>query len=181
MGINDNVMIEHQQLASFGSKEELFDYVRDLLRTKGFEIIHEDMERPWGGFFAIREDQIIAFKEMFFAELDLEEAQLKQKLSPKILIVGPQKRLSWQYHHRRSEIWKLVAGEGGIVRSDTDEEGFEKELKIGEPIRLAQGERHRLLGKNSWGIVAEIWMHTDPENPSNEEDIVRVQDDFARE
>jgi hypothetical protein len=33
---------------------------------------------------------------------------------------------------------------------------------------------------DGWGIVAEIWRHTDVENPSNEEDIVRVQDDFGR-
>jgi len=166
--INDNIMIENQQLASFGSKEELF------------EIVREDRERPWGGFFAIREDQIVAFKKMFFPELELDALQLQQKLSPKILIVGPNKRLSWQYHHRRSEIWKLVAGEGGIVRSDTDHQDSVQNLKIGELIRLSQGERHRLTGKNSWGIVAEIWIHTDPENPSNEDDIIRVEDDYAR-
>ena len=47
-------------------------------------------------------------------------------------------------------------------------------------IQLKQAERHRLLGLDGWGIVAEIWRHTDAENPSNEEDIVRVQDDFGR-
>jgi hypothetical protein len=30
------------------------------------------------------------------------------------------------------------------------------------------------------GIVAEIWMHTDENHPSDEEDIVRLEDDFAR-
>lgn len=29
-------------------------------------------------------------------------------------------------------------------------------------------------------IVAEIWQHTDLENSSDEEDIVRLQDDFGR-
>jgi len=29
-------------------------------------------------------------------------------------------------------------------------------------------------------LVAEIWQHTDPKHPSNEEDIVRLQDDFGR-
>jgi hypothetical protein len=29
-------------------------------------------------------------------------------------------------------------------------------------------------------LVAEIWQHTDPDHPSNEDDIVRVQDDFGR-
>jgi hypothetical protein len=29
------------------------------------------------------------------------------------------------------------------------------------------------------GIVAEIWQHTDLNQPSDEEDIVRLQDDFG--
>ena len=41
-------------------------------------------------------------------------------------------------------------------------------------------QRHRLIGLDGWGIVAEIWRHTDAENPSDEDDIVRVQDDFGR-
>jgi hypothetical protein len=45
---------------------------------------------------------------------------------------------------------------------------------------LKKEERHRLIGLDSWAIVAEIWQHTDIENPSNEEDIVRIQDDFGR-
>jgi mannose-6-phosphate isomerase len=47
-------------------------------------------------------------------------------------------------------------------------------------LKLAQGERHRLIGADGYGIVAEIWRHTDPANPSDENDIVRVQDDFGR-
>ena len=31
------------------------------------------------------------------------------------------------------------------------------------------------------GIVAEFWQHTDADSPSNEDDIVRLQDDYARE
>lgn len=34
--------------------------------------------------------------------------------------------------------------------------------------------------QGGWGVVAEIWQHTDKDNPSNEDDIVRVQDDFGR-
>jgi mannose-6-phosphate isomerase len=37
-----------------------------------------------------------------------------------------------------------------------------------------------LLGTKGWGIIAEIWRHTDAANPSDEDDIVRVQDDFGR-
>jgi mannose-6-phosphate isomerase len=45
---------------------------------------------------------------------------------------------------------------------------------------LKQGERHRLVGLEDWGVIAEIWQHTDASNPSDESDIVRVQDDFGR-
>ncbi len=173
-------MIDENLLKSAASKLELFDQVRDYLTQKGFEIIREDMQRPWGGFFAINENQLIDFKDMFFPELELKEDQLNQKLSPKILIVEPEKRLSWQYHHRRAEVWKLVAGTGAIIKSDSDEEGAVQDLIKGEVVRLFQGERHRLIGKNTWGLVAEIWMHTDPKLASDEDDIVRVQDDFAR-
>jgi len=53
-------------------------------------------------------------------------------------------------------------------------------MSIGNLISLEQGERHRLVGLDDWGVVAEIWMHTDPSNPSDEDDIVRLQDDFGR-
>jgi hypothetical protein len=39
--------------------------------------------------------------------------------------------------------------------------------------------RHRLIGLDDFGVVAEIWQHTDA-IPSDEEDIIRVQDDFGR-
>ncbi|MDO6436493.1 phosphoheptose isomerase [Cyclobacterium sp. 1_MG-2023] len=162
------------------SKAAIFKTVESWLVADGFKIINQDETRPWGGFFVIDEEQISKFKEKFFPEVSLSPEQLKNKLSPKILLVGPDKRLSWQYHHRRAEIWKLVEGEGGLITSENDTEGALKEMTIGEVQRLKQGERHRLVGLNNWGVVAEIWMHTDPENPSDEEDIVRVQDDFSR-
>ena len=103
------------------------------------------------------------------------------KISPKILLVAPNRRLSWQYHYRRAEIWQVVEGEVGVVKSLTDEEEAMQVFGKGDQIHLAQGERHRLIGLKNWGIVAEIWLYTDTEHPSNENDIVRLQDDFLRE
>ena len=68
----------------------------------------------------------------------------------------------------------------GIVRSTTDEEGEMLRLEVGETIVLEKGERHRLMGLENWGVVAEFWQHTDPCYPSDEDDIVRVQDDYSR-
>jgi mannose-6-phosphate isomerase-like protein (cupin superfamily) len=88
--------------------------------------------------------------------------------------------LSWQYHHRRAEIWRVIHGQAGLVTSDTDEEGTLQVLNVGDTITLQQGERHRLIGLSDYAVIAEIWQHTDANHPSNEEDIVRVQDDFGR-
>lgn len=151
----------------------------DLIR-KGLEISMQDQSRPWGGFFVIKEDEAQKFADQYFGGMDADELKISGKLSPKILVVAPHKRLSWQYHHRRAEIWKVITGKVGVITSTTDEEGIVKVLNPGDLIRLKQGERHRLVGLDDWGILAEIWQHTDAGNPSDEEDIVRLQDDFGR-
>ena len=110
----------------------------------------------------------------------MSDIQVTAKLSPKILIVAPNERLSWQFHYRRSEIWKVINGQVGFVSSMNDSENSSQVLVTGDCVMLKKEERHRLIGLDSWAIVAEIWQHTDIENPSNEEDIVRLQDDFGR-
>lgn len=147
---------------------------------KNFTVIASDLTRPWGGFYVIDETQAQAFADAFFDGLDVKTLTIGGKLSPKILLVDAKQRLSWQYHNRRAEIWKVVSGEVGVIRSNTDEEGELVVYKEGSTIKLAQGERHRLVGLEDRAVIAEIWQHTDSENPSNEDDIVRVQDDFGR-
>jgi mannose-6-phosphate isomerase len=162
------------------SKAEVFEKVEIFLTELGFEVSSKDMNRPWGGFFVLDESQILKFKSEFFAEVALSGEQLKQKLSPKFLLVAPGARLSWQYHFRRAELWKLVAGKSAIARSHTDEQGPVAEMITGVVVALDKGERHRLIGTDNWGVVAEIWMHSDPASPSDENDIVRLQDDYSR-
>ncbi|MEL7833863.1 phosphoheptose isomerase [Fodinibius sp. Rm-B-1B1-1] len=162
------------------TKQKLFEKTRQTIQEKNFAIVDEDMERPWGGFFVIDESQAADFAKTYFGDIDIEDLKISGKLSPKILIVQPDKRLSWQYHHRRAEIWKVLEGPVGVITSDTDEQGPVHILDEGEFITLEQGERHRLVGLDGWATLAEIWQHTDPENPSDEDDIVRVQDDFGR-
>ncbi|QCR23200.1 phosphoheptose isomerase [Pontibacter sp. SGAir0037] len=161
-------------------KEQLFQVTEQKLTEQGFTIDKQDQTRPWGGFFVINEDQAQAFADTYFDGMPIDQLKISGKLSPKILIVAPEKRLSWQYHHRRAEIWKVVQGKVGVVTSDTDEEGALNEYEPGQLITLKQGERHRLVGLKEWGVLAEIWQHTDVNNPSDEDDIVRVQDDFGR-
>jgi mannose-6-phosphate isomerase len=167
-------------LTKVGERKEAFYKVQEYIDSLNFTIASHDYTRPWGGFLVIDEAEASRFASHFFPEVKFDDLKISGKLSPKILLVAPDQRLSWQYHHRRAEIWKLVAGEAGIITSDTDAEGDLRNLKIGEIIRLKQGERHRLIGLDGWGMVAEIWQHTDAAQPSDENDIVRVQDDFGR-
>lgn len=162
------------------SEKEVFSTVEKFMDDKGFTIVDKDADRPWGGFLVIDENQSEQFIQTFFTGLSIEDFKGFDKLSPKILLVAPGKRLSWQYHRRRAEIWRVIGGEAGVVVSDTDEQTQVEKLELGESVSLKQGERHRLVGLTRWGILAEIWKHTDPQNPSVEEDIIRVEDDFGR-
>ena len=164
------------------SKEKagIFIEVADFLKGLNLKTVNQDSTRPWGGFFVIDETQASEFAKLFFPEVNLDDLRISGKLSPKLLLVETNKRLSWQYHHRRAEIWRVIGGSAGVVTSFTDEEKDKSELHIGDSVRLKQGQRHRLVGLNEWGVLAEIWQHTDAANPSDENDIVRVQDDFGR-
>lgn len=161
-------------------RKEVFESVQSFLDDQGYKVDKTDHSRPWGGFFVLDESQSSKFIEQFFEEYSVEDFKGFDKLSPKILVVAPSQRLSWQYHHRRSEIWKLIGGVAGVVISDTDEQKDLQDLAIGDIVKLKCGERHRLVGTDGYGIVAEIWQHEDANNPSDEDDIVRVQDDFGR-
>ena len=159
--------------------KDFYNSIEEKIKSLGFKIVSKDLYRPWGAFFVIQEEQAQDFADYFFNGIDVNTLRVEGKLSPKILIVNPGERLSWQYHHRRAEIWQVYKGEVGIVRSDDDTEGELMRFSVGAQVRLAQGERHRLIGLEDYGIVAEIWQHTDS-IPSDEEDIVRVQDDYSR-
>jgi mannose-6-phosphate isomerase len=160
--------------------ELIFKEIEGLAKDSGLEIVSRDEQRPWGGFFVIDENQAQEFSNHFLNGLNVGDLRISGKLSPKLLIVKPNTRLSWQYHHRRAEIWRVIQGTAGVVRSNTDEEGELTILNTLDQITLKQGERHRLVGLDDWAVIAEIWQHTDAQNPSNEDDIVRVQDDFGR-
>lgn len=162
------------------TQQQTFDKAAALLNELQLRIIKEDQSRPWGGFYVIDESQAAQFAQHFFPEENIEALKLSEKLSPKLLMVAPGKRLSWQYHHRRAEIWRCIDGEVAVATSTTDEETEKRKLKTGDKIKLSQGERHRLIGLDGWGVIAEIWQHTDAQHPSDEDDIVRLQDDFGR-
>ena len=158
----------------------IFENIQNQLETNRFTIVSKDHNRPWGGFFVIAEEQAQEFANQYFDGLEVSTLKRGGALSPKILVVAPEKRLSWQYHHRRAEIWRVIQGQAGVKRSANDTEGELEILNVSDTTTLQQGERHRLIGLDDYAIIAEIWQHTDANHPSDEDDIVRVQDDFGR-
>lgn len=157
-----------------------FPEIKQQIESFGYQVTAFDFDRPWGGFLVIEETQAQKFADQFFEGIAIESLKIGGKLSPKILVVNPKARLSWQYHHRRAEIWRVYRGAVGIIRSDDDDQKPLITLNEGDQVKLRKGERHRLIGLENQALVAEIWQHTDPDHPSNEDDIVRVQDDFGR-
>ena len=151
--------------------------ITEEIECLGFNIINFDFNRPWGGFLLINESQSQDFINTFISKENLE---IEGRLSPKILIVNPNSRLSWQFHNRRKEIWRVYKNSVGIIRSMDNNQNEMEILKEGDIIKFQTEERHRLVGLSDIGVVAEIWIHTDSNNPSDEQDIVRLQDDYSR-
>ncbi len=169
-----------------GSKENVLKAVTLYIQNQGFSITIKDEEKPWGAYYYIDEKDREKFTRMYFHNEDFTEIiKTDLRLTPKFLIVAPNEMLSWQWHKRRSEYWSLVVGQVTYKVSSLNEEPEEShELVYGKILKILKETRHRLIGADkineAYGVVAEIWIHSDPSNPSNEEDIHRVSDKYSR-
>ena len=156
-------------------------FKRILAEAEGFglEVVDQDFKRPWGGFLRFSEDCLPAFFDAYWQGVDTGKAHGRR--DPKVLLVAPAQRLSLQLHHRRSELWRVLDGPVLVIHGPDQNNLQEDVLFTGDVIHLDCGEMHRLAGNlTSWGRVAEIWEHVDPNDPSDESDIIRAQDDYAR-
>ena len=161
-------------------KTEVFQQAAQILLAKGFKLIDLDVTKPWGFYLSVDESQASQFIKEFYSGVDLADIDDSLPLRPKFLGIAPGKRLSWQYHYRRSEVWRTLAGIYELVTSNNDIEAHKQAVREGEVVSMPQGARHRGVGLDGWALIAEIWQHTEPDKPSDEDDIVRVQDDFGR-
>lgn len=165
------------------SKEQIVKDIKRCIESNDYPIIELDDKRPWGAYFKFSNEDANRFIKEFFPGLSLSDARLGKddaELSPKILLVSPGQRLSWQYHKRRAERWNFLT-DGAYENSLTDDESIQKEAKAGDSIQFSSEERHRLIGCAAmYTLVAEIWQHTEPDNLSDEDDNFRLQDDYGR-
>ena len=86
--------------------------------------------------------------------------------------MDPGGRLSYQYHHKRSEAWIIVEGVGTITL-----DGDIKEYSKGETVLIPQGVKDRIENKASEKVV---FIEVQTGSYFGEDDIVRIEDDYNR-
>jgi mannose-6-phosphate isomerase len=160
-------------------KRDLFEEVKAKLLLQGFRIASLDQSQPWGGFLLIDETQSMQFAKMYFKNWKMNQyVPSHLPMKPKILVVEPKHAIAWQYHLRRAELWQVLVGEVGVIVSDSDEEGALSIKQSNELIELNPGKRHRLVGLEDWAVIAQIWHHVDAQNPSDDHDVIRLNEGF---
>ena len=90
--------------------------------------------------------------------------------SVKLLHVNPSSKLSLQYHDHRSEFWRVLSGSGKVVIGDDVLDATQ-----GSEFFIPRGVRHRIMTDQDGLHILEIWLGDGDEN-----DIVRVEDDYGR-
>jgi mannose-6-phosphate isomerase-like protein (cupin superfamily) len=99
-----------------------------------------------------------------------EQFNQNSPCSVKLIHVKSRSRLSLQYHNLRREFWKVITGPVTVEIGDkkfTGKEGDEFEVPVKTNHRLAASEKDALVLEISYGRF-------------DEDDIVRVEDDFGR-
>jgi mannose-6-phosphate isomerase-like protein (cupin superfamily) len=161
-------------------KQAAIASVESLINEFGFAVAETDFSKPWGAYFRLENGEAERFIDTYFADIK-DQFETFEGLSPKYLLVAPGERLSWQYHFNRAEHWRVLQGTVGVKLADDDAEPEEYvEKSEGELVQFPALKRHRLIGLQDWGVVVEIWQHINPEQASDESDIVRVADDYKR-
>ena len=109
--------------------------------------------RPWGGWELLHKSDTYAVKR---------------------IVVNPQSRLSLQYHNHRKEHWYCVAGRGIVTIDDVN-----KGIFAGESVTIPLGSKHRLenISSSEYLIIVEVQEGVYLE----EDDIVRIEDDYDRD
>ena len=107
--------------------------------------------RPSGKYYVLHEDEQFKIKK---------------------IIVNPKGRLSYQYHNKRSETWKIINGHGNITIN-----GKSKEIKVGEIVEIGLGEKHRI---ENIGDDKLVFIEIQTGIYFGEDDIVRIKDDYNR-
>ncbi|HET8887186.1 MAG TPA: phosphomannose isomerase type II C-terminal cupin domain [Salinimicrobium sp.] len=107
--------------------------------------------RPWGQYWVLEDNEAYKVKR---------------------IEVNPGGRLSYQYHHKRAEVWTMVKGMGRVTL-----DGEVKDYKTGEVAIIPLGAKHRIENPTKEKLVFIEVQHG---TYFGEDDIVRIEDDYQR-
>lgn len=155
IGVDDLIIIDTADalmVSKKGSSQKIKEVVKRL-KEENSELpnIHVTAHRPWGTYTILDESNGYKVKR---------------------IVVKPGKRLSLQKHHHRSEHWVVVSGTA-LVTKGTEE----YPVKANESTYIPMGEIHRL---ENVGKIPLVMIEAQVGEYVGEDDIVRIEDDFAR-
>lgn len=110
----------------------------------------EVVERPWGKF------------EVLSKKMD---TGIGVQTQVKKLYINPECSISFQYHEHRSEVWKILSGEGVAIVG-----GNYTVLRPGTAICVPPNTVHKMWAGKVGLTVLETWVGDD----LREDDIVRL-------
>ena len=155
VGVKDVIVVNDDNvtlIAKKGSSESVKLILNKILLANKEEALEHSYEkRPWGKFENL---------------LDSKKCKVKR------LIVDPGKKLSLQYHHKRSENWVIVEGVA-TVKLD----GEDLQLSEGDSIFIKKRQTHQLINDTKKPLVI---IETQTGSYFGEDDIVRIEDPYNR-
>ncbi len=154
--VNDMIVVDTPDallVCPKNSSQKVKDVVSSLKNMNDERAeLHQTVYRPWGSYTILENSQ-------------------RHKI--KNIIVLPQKKLSLQLHHHRSEHWVVVKGMA-CVQVD----GEQYFLREGESTFIKAGMKHRLSNPGKLPLeIIEVQLGEYVE----EDDIIRFDDDYGRE
>ena len=115
------------------------------------QLLEKFIKKPWGGYAVL---------------------SAGQKYKIKILIVNKGHRLSLQYHHQREEYWVVLEGTATIRLGEKM-----YTLQPEESFYVAKRALHRIENRHDKPVII---LEVQIGDYLEEDDIIRVQDDYER-
>jgi mannose-1-phosphate guanylyltransferase/mannose-6-phosphate isomerase len=155
IGLRDMVVVDTAD-ATLVCRKDMAQRVKDvvgILKERGYGeySTHKTVQRPWGSYTVLQEGPMYKIKR---------------------IEVRPGARLSMQMHHHRSEHWVVVSGTARVTNGERV-----YNVHVNESTYIPISTMHRL--ENPGKVTLEI-IEVQNGQYLDEDDIVRMEDDFER-
>ena len=84
------------------AKQDYILNIEEIIKENGFTIEDKDLTRPWGAFFRLKDTDAERFLDLYFPDIK-DQFITYIGLSPKYLLIEPNKKLSWPKSSFRSK------------------------------------------------------------------------------